>query len=148
MYSFLHSTLHSFRSFFCDHLQLIGATKASRRRSDGGSSTTVLINHRIREAVIGMLYFTRFDSCFDFSVEGLVFNSVLKMVNATKGMLISCDIPMAQLIINLNAAQPASQKFIIHVLDTTHLFVQPYAFDMIKNHISEFRDQISYEKPT
>ncbi|KAJ6426715.1 hypothetical protein OIU84_022330 [Salix udensis] len=28
------------------------------------------------------------------------------MVNATKGLLISCDIPMAQFIINLNASLP------------------------------------------
>ncbi|KAJ6341917.1 hypothetical protein OIU78_009963 [Salix suchowensis] len=45
------------------------------------------------------------------------------MVNATKGLLISCDIPMAQFIINLNASLPASQKFIIHILDNTHIWL-------------------------
>ncbi|XP_030467617.1 general transcription and DNA repair factor IIH subunit TFB5 [Syzygium oleosum] len=70
------------------------------------------------------------------------------MVNATKGLFISCDIPMAQFIINLNASLPASQKFIIHVLDNTHLFVQPHVADMIRNAMSEFREQNSYEKPT
>ncbi|KAK3008033.1 hypothetical protein RJ639_014315 [Escallonia herrerae] len=34
------------------------------------------------------------------------------------------DIPMAQFIINMNASLPQSQKFIIHVLDSTHLFVR------------------------
>ncbi|XP_030538180.1 general transcription and DNA repair factor IIH subunit TFB5 [Rhodamnia argentea] len=70
------------------------------------------------------------------------------MVNATKGLFISCDIPMAQFIINMNASLPASQKFIIHVLDNTHLFVQPHVADMIRNAIAEFREQNSYEKPT
>ncbi|KAF5201118.1 General transcription and dna repair factor iih subunit tfb5 [Thalictrum thalictroides] len=69
------------------------------------------------------------------------------MVNATKGLLISCDIPMAQFIINMNASLPASQRFIIHVLDNTHLFVQPNVEQMIRSAISEFRDQNSYEKP-
>ncbi|KAK9143687.1 hypothetical protein Scep_006324 [Stephania cephalantha] len=69
------------------------------------------------------------------------------MVNATKGLLISCDIPMAQFIINLNATRPASQKFIIHVLDNTHIFVQPHMAEMIRSAIAEFRDLNSYEKP-
>ncbi|KAK8599065.1 hypothetical protein V6N13_077005 [Hibiscus sabdariffa] len=58
------------------------------------------------------------------------------------------DIPMAQFIVNMNAALPASQKFIIHVLDNTHFFVQPDVAGMIRSAISEFRDQNSYEKPT
>ncbi|OMO97405.1 Cornichon [Corchorus capsularis] len=60
---------------------------------------------------------------------------------------IFCDIPMAQFIINLNASMPASQKFIIHVLDTTHFFVQPHVAEMIRSAISTFREQNSYEKP-
>lgn len=64
------------------------------------------------------------------------------------GFLLGSDIPMAQFIINLNASLPASQKFIIHVLDSTHMFVQPHAAEMIRSAISEFRDQNSYEKPT
>ncbi|KAK4761573.1 hypothetical protein SAY87_029457 [Trapa incisa] len=69
------------------------------------------------------------------------------MVNATKGLFISCDIPMAQFIINYNASLPASQKFIIRALDNTHLFVQPHAAEMIRSAISQFREQNSYEKP-
>ncbi|XP_047312080.1 general transcription and DNA repair factor IIH subunit TFB5 [Impatiens glandulifera] len=69
------------------------------------------------------------------------------MVNAIKGLFISCDIPMAQFIINMNNSLPSSQKFIIHVLDNTHLFVQPHMTEMIKSAISEFREQNSYEKP-
>ncbi|XP_057477907.1 general transcription and DNA repair factor IIH subunit TFB5 [Actinidia eriantha] len=70
------------------------------------------------------------------------------MVNAVKGLLISCDIPMAQFIINMDNLLPASQKFIIHVLDNTHLFVQPHVTEMIRSAIAEFREQNSYEKPS
>ncbi|CAA7039134.1 unnamed protein product [Microthlaspi erraticum] len=70
------------------------------------------------------------------------------MVNAIKGVFISCDIPMAQFIVNMNNGLAPSQRFIIHVLDTTHLFVQPQVEQMIRAAIAEFRDQNSYEKPT
>ncbi|KAI4370033.1 hypothetical protein MLD38_018420 [Melastoma candidum] len=70
------------------------------------------------------------------------------MVNATKGLFVSCDVPMAQFITNHNSSLPASQKFVIHILDNTHLFVQPHAGEMIRNAIQEFREQNSYEKPT
>ncbi|CAL1357749.1 unnamed protein product [Linum trigynum] len=69
------------------------------------------------------------------------------MANATKGLFIACDIPMAQFIVNLNASKPPSQKFIIHVLDDTHLLVQPDSGGTIRAAISEFRDKNSYEKP-
>ncbi|KAL9856222.1 putative TFIIH subunit TTDA/Tfb5, TFB5-like superfamily protein [Arabidopsis thaliana] len=58
------------------------------------------------------------------------------------------DIPMTQFIVNMNNSMPPSQKFIIHVLDSTHLFVQPHVEQMIRSAISDFRDQNSYEKPT
>lgn len=61
--------------------------------------------------------------------------------------MICSDIPMAQFIVNLNASLPASQKFIVHMLDNTHMFVQPHVADMIRSRISEFRDQNTYEKP-
>ncbi|KAF8047823.1 hypothetical protein N665_2814s0002 [Sinapis alba] len=70
------------------------------------------------------------------------------MVNAIKGVFITCDIPMAQFIVNMNNSMPSSQKFIIHILDSTHLFVQPQVEQMIRSAIAEFRDQNSYEKPT
>jgi len=53
---------------------------------------------------------------------------------------------MAQFIVNLNASMPASERFIVHMLDPTHMFVQPHVVEMIRM-IGEFRDQNSYEKP-
>lgn len=48
---------------------------------------------------------------------------------------------MAQLIVNLNASMPPSEKFIVHML------VHPRVAEMIRSKISEFRDQNIYEKP-
>ncbi|PWZ17197.1 RNA polymerase II transcription factor B subunit 5 [Zea mays] len=70
-----------------------------------------------------------------------------KMVNAIKGLFISCDVPMAQFIVNLNASMPPSERFIVHMLDPTNMFVQPHVAHMIRSKIGEFRDQNSYEKP-
>lgn len=54
---------------------------------------------------------------------------------------------MAQFIINMNAALPQTQKFILHVLDDTHLFVRSDMAGSIRDKISEFREQNTYEKP-
>ncbi|XP_078172908.1 nucleotide excision repair, TFIIH, subunit TTDA isoform X1 [Carex rostrata] len=83
---------------------------------------------------------------FLFSLITWLFN-VIEMVNAIKGIFISCDIPMAQFVVNLNNSMPANEKFIVHMLDSTHMFVQPHVEVMIRSKISEFRDQNSYEKP-
>ncbi|KAL4190033.1 hypothetical protein AMTRI_Chr08g210010 [Amborella trichopoda] len=49
--------------------------------------------------------------------------------NTEKEMIVG--VPMAQFIATLNASFPASKKFIIHMLDNTHLFVQAHAGEMI-----------------
>lgn len=58
------------------------------------------------------------------------------------------DIPMAQFIINMNAALPQADKFIIQVLDNTHLFVRSDVAGMIRSAIASFREQNTYEKPS
>ena len=63
-------------------------------------------------------------------------------------LFVCSDIPMAQFIVNMNNSMPSSQKFIIHVLDSTHLFVQPHVEQMIRSAVADFRDQNSYEKPS
>ncbi|CDY21050.1 hypothetical protein BRARA_H02656 [Brassica rapa] len=71
------------------------------------------------------------------------------MVNAIKGVFISWFVSQRlKLIVNMNNSMPSSQRFIIHVLDSTHLFVQPHVEQMIRSAIAEFRNQNSYEKPT
>ncbi|KAH7276392.1 hypothetical protein KP509_39G005000 [Ceratopteris richardii] len=70
------------------------------------------------------------------------------MVNAIKGCFIECDVPMAQFIVHMNNSLPNAHKFIIHILDDTHLFVQESAVDMIRKRIQDFCDNNTFEKPT
>ncbi|KAL2899805.1 General transcription and DNA repair factor IIH subunit TFB5 [Bienertia sinuspersici] len=47
----------------------------------------------------------------------------------------------------MNSSLPSNQKFIIRVLDNTHLFVQPHVAEMIRVAIAEFRESNTYGKP-
>uniref|UniRef100_A0A0E0H8G2 General transcription and DNA repair factor IIH subunit TFB5 n=1 Tax=Oryza nivara TaxID=4536 RepID=A0A0E0H8G2_ORYNI len=68
---------------------------------------------------------------------------------AGEGILsLNLNTMMCQWHSSSNASMPASDKFILHMLDPTHMFVQPHVADMIRSKISEFRDQNSYEKPS
>ncbi|CAM6083853.1 unnamed protein product [Calypogeia fissa] len=66
---------------------------------------------------------------------------------AIKGLLITTDIPMAQFIVNLNASMPNAQKFILEVLDDTHIFVLANMAETIQYKVQEFRDSNTFEKP-
>jgi len=55
---------------------------------------------------------------------------------------------MAQFIIKMNASLPTSDKFIIHILDSTHMFVQPHVEQMVRSQIAKFREDNSYVKPS
>ncbi|CAN6331108.1 unnamed protein product [Urochloa humidicola] len=69
------------------------------------------------------------------------------MVNAIKGLFISCDEPMAQFIVDLNASLPASERFIVRMLDPTHMYVLPHVGGMIKSKVDEFRKLNSFKPP-
>ncbi|CAM6122333.1 unnamed protein product [Calypogeia fissa] len=66
---------------------------------------------------------------------------------AIKGLLITTDIPMAQFIVNLKASMPNAQKFILEVLDDTHIFVLANMAETIQYKVQEFRDSNTFEKP-
>lgn len=66
---------------------------------------------------------------------------------AIRGLLITTDVPMAQFIINLNATMPNAQKFILEVLDDTHIFVLANMAETIQYKVQEFRESNTYEKP-
>lgn len=57
------------------------------------------------------------------------------------------DIPMAQLLISINDSMPNAHKFIVYMLDDTHIYVQPDVGKMLQSKLQEFRDQNTYEKP-
>ncbi|GJM94316.1 hypothetical protein PR202_ga10954 [Eleusine coracana subsp. coracana] len=69
------------------------------------------------------------------------------MVDAIKSVLIYCDEQMGQLIVNLNASMPTSERFIVRVLDSTHILVLPHAEGMIKRRIQVFSKHNTYVKP-
>jgi TFIIH basal transcription factor complex TTD-A subunit len=54
---------------------------------------------------------------------------------------------MAQFIVNLNESMPNAHKFIVYMLDDTHIYVQPHVGEMLTRRLQEFRDQNTYEKP-
>ncbi|PVH61661.1 hypothetical protein PAHAL_3G088900 [Panicum hallii] len=53
---------------------------------------------------------------------------------------------MAQFVVDLNASMPASERFIVRMLDPTHMYVLPHAGQMIKSKAEEFRKQNSYRE--
>ena len=80
--------------------------------------------------------------CFSFCPSEVLYNTLMLFL-----LFFFSDVPMAQFIVNLNASMPASERFIVHMLDPTHMFVQPHVAEMIRSKIAEFWDQNSYEKP-
>jgi TFIIH basal transcription factor complex TTD-A subunit len=65
----------------------------------------------------------------------------MTLINHTKGVVITCDIRMAQLIISINDSMPNAYKFILYILDDTHIFVQPNSAPLLTKKIQEFKDQ-------
>ncbi len=67
------------------------------------------------------------------------------MVNVVKGALITCDPAVIQYLVYLDETLAFGEKFILHKLDDTNLFVQSSAVSMIKEKLQEQIDKISYD---
>jgi TFIIH basal transcription factor complex TTD-A subunit len=52
---------------------------------------------------------------------------------------------MAQFIVDLNASMPAPERFIVRMVDPTHMYVLPHVGVMIKSKVEEFRKMNSYK---
>lgn len=72
---------------------------------------------------------------------------LLKLIGCIVVVACCSDIPMAQFIVSINDSMPNASKFIVYMLDDTHIYVQPHVADMLNKRINEFRDQNTYEKP-
>lgn len=59
--------------------------------------------------------------------------------------MVYSDIPMAQFIVDLNASMPAPERFIVRMVDPTHMYVLPHVGVMIKSKVEEFRKMNSYK---
>lgn len=51
---------------------------------------------------------------------------------------------MKQFLLHLDETQALGQKFIIHQLDETHLFISSEVIERLKNQIDDLMDQISF----
>ena len=58
------------------------------------------------------------------------------------------DVPLTQFIISLNEQAPASEKFINHILDDTHLLVQPHKLEDIQQRVRTFQESNTYTAPS
>ncbi|KAG0594505.1 hypothetical protein M758_UG083400 [Ceratodon purpureus] len=54
---------------------------------------------------------------------------------------------MAQFLISVNDAMPNAHKFIVYMLDDTHIYVQPDVSTMHSKKLKEFRDHNALVKP-
>jgi len=65
------------------------------------------------------------------------------MVNVTKGVLITCDPAMKQLLLHLDETLKLGTKFVEADLDPTHLFIKAEALKPLKDQIDDLMDKIS-----
>lgn len=66
----------------------------------------------------------------------------IAMVNATAGLLVSCDIPVKEFLLWLDESQ--HNKFIIMDLDETHLFVQESALPFLQEELNKLYEENQY----
>jgi Transcription factor TFIIH complex subunit Tfb5 len=62
----------------------------------------------------------------------------------TAGYLISCDVPTKQYIQYLNDKKSMDKKFILHDLDSKHVFVKLQARDEIEREVKDWLDENVY----
>ncbi|CAJ0918813.1 unnamed protein product, partial [Mesorhabditis belari] len=65
------------------------------------------------------------------------------MVNVKKGVMITCDPAMHQLLINLDESRELGSKFIIKDLDETHLFVEKDIISALEAKIDQMMEQLN-----
>eukprot|EP00741_Cyanophora_paradoxa_P005549 tig00000900_g5379.t1 len=62
------------------------------------------------------------------------------MVNAIRGMLVTCDIPTMTFVLFLDK----EHKFVIQQLDDTHVLIDPRGVDIIKKRLAEMQAEITF----
>ena len=68
-------------------------------------------------------------------------NTALRMVNATRGLLVQCDVPMKQYLLWIER----EERFIINDLDENHLFAKQDAEERIQASVQALYEEIYYE---
>uniref|UniRef100_A0A914CD76 General transcription and DNA repair factor IIH subunit TFB5 n=1 Tax=Acrobeloides nanus TaxID=290746 RepID=A0A914CD76_9BILA len=65
------------------------------------------------------------------------------MVNVKKGVLITCDPAMRQLLIHLDETRALGSKFVVKELDDTHIFVDREILPHLEQKIDALMDSLS-----
>jgi len=68
------------------------------------------------------------------------------MVHVTKGMLVTCDPVMKQLLLHLDEKLSLGSKFVLADLDESHLFVQSDVYGQLKEHIDVLYEKVYYNQ--
>ncbi|GAA5840694.1 hypothetical protein JCM8208_002521 [Rhodotorula glutinis] len=59
------------------------------------------------------------------------------MVKATRGVLVTCDPAVKQILLQLDQEERPSQRFLIADLDETHVLIAPDAVDRVREELEE-----------
>ena len=71
------------------------------------------------------------------------------MVGSYSGTLITCDVPIKQFILHLDAQQRHEagwESFVKHDLDDTHLFIDGSRLEFIRQKVAELQDSNSFQR--
>ncbi|CAI4232324.1 unnamed protein product [Auanema sp. JU1783] len=67
------------------------------------------------------------------------------MVNVKKGLLVTCDPAMRQLLIHLDESRTLGSKFIIKELDDTHLFIDKEIIPILEDKLDQIMESMNPE---
>ena len=65
------------------------------------------------------------------------------MVNVKKGVLITCDPAMRQLLIHLDMTNALGSKFVVKELDSTHIFIDREILPLLEQKIDSIMDSMA-----
>jgi TFIIH basal transcription factor complex TTD-A subunit len=63
------------------------------------------------------------------------------MVRAIRGVLVSCDTTVKQIILHINE----TRRFIIEDLDDTHVFIDASSVEMVRAELDRILDENTYQ---
>ncbi|GBF90412.1 hypothetical protein Rsub_03408 [Raphidocelis subcapitata] len=69
------------------------------------------------------------------------------MVFASQGVLVTTDVPTKELLVYENNKAAPTSKFIITVLDDTHILVKPDFVGLVKDLVKDFNNRNVYQPP-
>lgn len=79
----------------------------------------------------------------------ITYNHLVQVARAVTGSWCAAcsDVPTKEFILSLNDSKPTNERFVIHDLDDTHLFVQPTVVEWLEKRLKEFHEENTYQPP-